>query len=346
MTTTRSSSDPDVVPAEAAPAGALPVPPPTLLSRGISAAGIMLVATVITNATNYAYSLLMGRQLGPELFGEFTALLGVLMILSVASQTVQTVVARYVTGIHTNQGPAAVVDFARRLMWRLTLVGVVAFLVWIPISFPLASVLQIDSPVPVIAAGSALILGFSLPVVWGAFQGEQRFRHLGSNMCALAIGRFVLGAVLVVLGASVAGAIGALSVATAFAFVLAYPSVRAGPGIAPARRASGPRAGRLRAADDARPRRLDAAHQPRHRLRQGGRELDRGGLLRRGGDDRQDRALPAPGARPGDLPEGRGPPRRRSGLAVPDAPHGPGRGRRQRRARSWSARSSARRPSS
>ena len=190
----------------------------------------MLVATVITNATNYAYSLLMGRQLGPELFGEFTALLGVLMILSVASQTVQTVVARYVTGIHTNQGPAAVVNFARRLMWRLTLVGVVAFLVWIPISFPLANILQIDSPVPVIAAGSALILGFSLPVVWGAFQGEQRFRHLGFNMCALAIGRFVLGAVLVVLGASVAGAIGALSVATAFAFVLAYPSVRAGLG--------------------------------------------------------------------------------------------------------------------
>lgn len=228
MTTTRSPGDPEVT-AEATPPGALPVPP-TLLSRGISAAGIMLVATVITNATNYAYSLLMGRQLGPELFGEFTALLGVLMILSVASQTVQTVVARYSTGLQTDAGPEAVVDFARRLMWRLTLVGIGAFILWIPIAFPLAAVLQIDSPVPVIAAGSALILGFSLPVVWGAFQGEQRFRDLGLNMCVLSVGRFVLGALLVFLGASVAGAVGALTIATAVAFVLAYPSVRSSLG--------------------------------------------------------------------------------------------------------------------
>ena len=224
MSTAHSAGD-EVVGAEVGPdvgAG-----PPTLISRGISAAGIMLVATVVSNAANYAYSLVMGRQLGPELFGEFTALLGVLMILSVASQTVQTVVARYVTGIKREQGAAAVVDFARRLMWRLTLIGAGAFLLWIPLSFPLATILQIDSPVPVIAAGSALILGFSLPVVWGAFQGEQRFRPLGLSMCTLAIGRFVLGTVLVLLGASVAGAIGAISVATAFAFALAYPSVRA-----------------------------------------------------------------------------------------------------------------------
>ena len=79
---------------------------------------------------------------------------------------------------------------------------------------------------PVIAAGSALILGFSLPVVWGAFQGEQRFRDLGLNMVVLSVGRFVLGAALVALGASVAGAVGALTIATAVAFALAYPSVR------------------------------------------------------------------------------------------------------------------------
>lgn len=226
MTTARGADDTEVVPGADVVPGAMPASP-TLISRGISAAGMMLVATVITNAANYAYSLVMGRQLGPGLFGEFTALLGVLMILSVASQTVQTVVARYVTAIQKEQGAAAVVDFARRLMWRLTLLGLLAFLVWIPISFPLATILQIDSPVPVVAAGSALILGFSLPVVWGVFQGEQRFRRLGLSMCVLSIGRFVLGTALVVVGASVAGAIGAISIATALAFALAFPSVRA-----------------------------------------------------------------------------------------------------------------------
>ncbi len=223
MTTESRPTDPSAVGQEPSEGAR----PPSLLSRGISAAGIMLVATVVTNGANYAYSLIMGRQLGPDLFGEFTALLGVLMILSVASQTVQTVVARYSTGLRREGGPELVVQFARRLMWRLTLLGGAGFVLWIPLSLPLADALQIDSPVPVICAGSALILGFSLPVVWGVYQGEQRFRDLGTNMVVLALGRLAIGCSLVLLGASVAGAIGAISIATAVAFVLAYPSVRA-----------------------------------------------------------------------------------------------------------------------
>jgi O-antigen/teichoic acid export membrane protein len=199
-----------------------------LLSRGAAATGVMLVATVVTNSANYGYSLVMGRQLGPSLFGEFTALLGVLMILSVASQSVQTVVARFSTGIEVEMGAGAVVGFARRLTTRLTVVGALAFLVWIPFSWPLADLLQIDSAVPVIAAGSALILGFTLPVIWGALQGEQRFRELGVNMMVLAIGRFAIGVLLVLVGASVAGAIGATTMATVLALGIALPPYRGG----------------------------------------------------------------------------------------------------------------------
>jgi O-antigen/teichoic acid export membrane protein len=196
------------------------------VSRGMSAAGIMLAATVITNGANYLYSLIMGRQLGPELFGEFTALLGILMILSVATQSVQTVVARYVTSLSAELGHAATLAFARRILGRLTLFGIGAFVVWIPLSWPLARVLQIDTAAPVIAAGAALILGFSLPVLWGLYQGEQRFAHLGSNMIIVSVGRLLIGVPLVVLGASVAGAIGALAISTAIAFAAAYPSLR------------------------------------------------------------------------------------------------------------------------
>lgn len=198
----------------------------SFVSRGMSAAGIMLAATVITNGANYGYSLIMGRQLGPDLFGEFTALLGILMILSVATQSVQTVVARYVTNLRREQGTAATLAFCRRILGRLTLFGTAAFALWLPLSWPLASLLQIDSPLPVIAAGSALILGFSLPVLWGLYQGEQRFRHLGSNMVIVSVGRLVIGVPLVALGASVAGAIGALAISTAVAFAVAYPSLR------------------------------------------------------------------------------------------------------------------------
>lgn len=196
------------------------------VSRGMSAAGIMLLATVVTNGANYVYSLVMGRQLGPDLFGEFTALLGILMILSVATQSVQTVVARYVTTLRRERGEGATLAFCRRVLGRLTLFGVAAFAVWVPLSWPMATALQIDSPWPVIAAGTALILGFSMPVLWGLYQGEQRFGALGTNMVIVAVGRLIVGVLLVAVGASVAGAIGALTISTAVAFAVAYPSLR------------------------------------------------------------------------------------------------------------------------
>ncbi len=163
------------------------------------------------------------------MFGGFTALLGVLMIISVASQSVQTVVARYTAGLRQEHGDGAVSAFARRLVGRLTIVGIAAFAVWIPLAVVVGSTLNIEETVPVVVTGSALILAFTLPVVWGALQGEQRFGQLGVNMIVLSVGRLVIGVALVAAGAELTGAIGALTLATAIAFFLSYPALlRAG----------------------------------------------------------------------------------------------------------------------
>ena len=205
----------------------------SLVQRGLSAAGIMVVATVVSNAANYVYSLIMGRMLGPSVFGGFTALLGVLMILSVGSQSVQAVVARYTAGLRADLGDGAVAAFARRLVGRLTLLGVACFALWLPLTFVVDRALHFEDTLPVIAAGTALILAFTLPVVWGALQGEQRFGPLGANMVVLSVGRLAIGVALVALGASLTGAIGALTLATALAFALSYPALLRGGGPAP-----------------------------------------------------------------------------------------------------------------
>lgn len=194
------------------------------IGRAASAAGVMLAATVVANAANYAYSLVMGRQLGPVLFGELTALLAILMVISVGSQSVQTVVARYVTSLRESGDREAVADFVNRLFGRLTALGLMAFAIWLPCSYPLARALGIHVA-PVIIAGTALVLAFSLPVVWGAFQGEQRFRALGGSMVVVALGRFAIGVGLVAVGGGVGGAVGALTIATVVALLFAYPAV-------------------------------------------------------------------------------------------------------------------------
>lgn len=198
------------------------------LSRGIAALGVMVLATVISNGMNYLFSIVMGRVLGPVRFGELTALLGVLMILSVATQVVQTVVARHAAELASVGDEDALWGFAHRSTWRLFYVGLVAFAVWVPLSWPISDALNIDDPAAVLAAGTALILAFAVPVAWGALQGEQQFGALGLNMIVLSVGRFVIGVLLVMIGAGVAGAIGAISVASAICLALLWPRLHRG----------------------------------------------------------------------------------------------------------------------
>ncbi len=196
------------------------------LRRSIAAAGVIVVAMTVSNVANYLFSLIMGRTLGPEGFGELGALLGVLMILSIATQSVQTLVARYSTELHRDGGEALVGQFVDRLSRRATYIGIACFIIWIPLSWPLARMLQIDHVVPVLVTGTALIIAFTLPVMWGAMQGMQEFSRLGLSLVVVAVGRLVIGVALVAIGAGVAGAVGALTIATFIALVLVMPRRR------------------------------------------------------------------------------------------------------------------------
>ncbi|MCB0881071.1 MAG: oligosaccharide flippase family protein [Thermoleophilia bacterium] len=200
---------------------------PGMVRWAMAAAGAMVVATVVSNAANYAYSLVMSRMLGPERFGEFTALLGVLMILSIATQLVQTVVARYVTELRSGRDPGSVPAFVNRLARVMAVVGLAAFVVSVPLAWPVAAALQIDHIAPVVATMSALVLGFVVPVAWGRFQGEQAFWRLGTSMVVLNLARVAVGVALVAVGFGVSGAIAATTIATVFVAAMVLPALRA-----------------------------------------------------------------------------------------------------------------------
>ncbi|KKL45808.1 hypothetical protein LCGC14_2351910, partial [marine sediment metagenome] len=55
----------------------------------------MLVATTISNASNFFFQLIIGRMLGPAEYSVLTALLSLFVILSVPTATVQTVISKY-----------------------------------------------------------------------------------------------------------------------------------------------------------------------------------------------------------------------------------------------------------
>ena len=69
---------------------------------------IFFVGGIVANALNYAYRLAMGRMLGPEFFGELTALLSLVFIVAVPSDPFYSAAARFSAIFHTQATPEKV----------------------------------------------------------------------------------------------------------------------------------------------------------------------------------------------------------------------------------------------
>ncbi len=201
----------------AAPAGS-----PAGFVRG----GAFLAAGLaVSNAFGYALNLVASRVLGPDEFGAFAALMGIVLVAFVGSLALQSVTARRLA----TDGPAAAPAMVR-LSRRLAL-GIAA---GIALAAPGFSVfLHLDTTQVLLVAASLVpltLIGYR----FGLAQGSERFAVLAVLYIILATGR--LGGTLIGLtirDSVTAGLIGALAGATAAAAVAARvaPSPQPATGI-------------------------------------------------------------------------------------------------------------------
>lgn len=188
--------------------------------------GIIFLATMVVNFSNYLFHVFMGRMLGPASYGILVSLLSISVILSVPVATLQTVITKYVSNFKAKNQYAEISYLFFRLIKKLFFYGILGFILFALGSGYLSSFLQISSPVPVIILGTSMIFAIILPIVYGVLQGLQSFGHLGFNMIVSGISRLVLGLLLVYLGLGVSGAIAAPTLAGLFAVALAFIPLR------------------------------------------------------------------------------------------------------------------------
>jgi len=177
---------------------------PAALRQG----ALLFVASCLAGALNYLYHIILGRMLGPADYGVFSSLVALLLVFSVPASAVQTVVAHYTSSFqaqgHTG-GTRALVGSALKRVLFYAAIGTIAIMLASPI---IASFLHIGSVTPVLVLGIVFIPWLLSPVANGALQGLQRFNYLGVNMTLGALGRILVGVVLVSAGLGVSGALG------------------------------------------------------------------------------------------------------------------------------------------
>ncbi len=164
------------------------------LPRWLLGTGVIAVAMGVMNLTTYGFTIVAARLLGPSEYGALAALMGLLMVSSVASLGLQATGARRVSSApddweHIESGVlAASYRFAVGL-------GLVA-LVGTPV---VVATLRLDSWAPAVLLALAAVPLTVMGGQAGILQGERRWLGLAGIYIAMGLGRlgFGVGALLI-----------------------------------------------------------------------------------------------------------------------------------------------------
>ncbi|GAG67035.1 unnamed protein product [marine sediment metagenome] len=183
---------------------------------------LLFIAINIVNFSNYIYTLMMARMLGPAEFSLFASLISIFIILSSLISTIQTVTTKYISNFFAEKDYKSISNFFFGSFKKITLICLILFLFFILTSKQIALFLNAASPIPIIILGSMVSISIFVSISRGTLQGIQNFSHLSLNLIIDSILRLVIGILLVYLGFKNSGAIGSSSISGFIAILISF----------------------------------------------------------------------------------------------------------------------------
>jgi O-antigen/teichoic acid export membrane protein len=175
----------------------------------------LLVATVLSNAGNLVFAVLMSRLLGADIYGAFGSIQGIVTVVTVLTMAVQLAVAQTVAGkLRQHTGPLRL----HRPVLVAGAAGLGSLLVTAALSPLIEDYLHLSSIGPVLLFGLVLAPTLAATAPTGVLLGRQRYGLVGVSLVSSSFLRIIVGAALVEAGLGLDGALWA----TAAGQVLLY----------------------------------------------------------------------------------------------------------------------------
>ena len=166
----------------------------------------MLIAVTVMNVSNYLFHVAVSRVLGPTAYGALSALLAVMLVLSVPFGVLQATVARRVAILRSEGASVDLREVTGGTMRLVLPMAVLAFAGLLVLGPVLGGFLHVGTATMSMVAGYAFF-SLLLAVPLGCLQGTLRFRRFAA-LTLVGVGiRFVVGVGLVRLGLGPAGAV-------------------------------------------------------------------------------------------------------------------------------------------
>lgn len=187
---------------------------------------IIFVGTIVGSFFAYLFNMLVGRMLGPILYGQFAALLSLMLIVSVFGGAVLTVTMKYSGELYGLEKYAPLKKLIKVFSKYVLFFGLLLFFLSLIFLNPLSKFFSISSLLPIAITLFSFVFGFLIMVNKGLLQGTQRFRAV-STLGALESGlRLLIGIILIKIGFSVSGAMLGVVLSTIIAYFLTFIPIK------------------------------------------------------------------------------------------------------------------------
>ena len=196
----------------------------TLQARVLSGSFVLLSASGLATAINFAYNIAVARFLGPTAFGHATAVYTLLILISAVTLSFQIVSAKVVAQQSSLEGKSAVYRGFHRSAWAC---GIIVALLLLLFQKVIADYLNLPSPVLVVLLAVGVAFYVPLGTRRGYIQGAYGFHRLGANLVLEGLVRLGGSLLLIMLGFGVPGVIAANAAAVAVAYLAAGPKLAA-----------------------------------------------------------------------------------------------------------------------
>lgn len=189
--------------------------------------GLLVVTGGVSGLLFAIFHATMKRMLGEVDYASVVALLALLNVLSLPVNALQMTISRFVAEHVHSDAVEVWVTIYKRAIRRITMIGLVAVVVWALFAEPLRRFFAAPSILSIIILGVIAVVRLYKPVINGVLQGAQRFEYLALCRLLNPAFRLVLSVLVVWMGGRVAGVMGAVAVGIALSLV---------PGLIPFRR--------------------------------------------------------------------------------------------------------------
>ncbi len=183
---------------------------------------VLLFAFGFSSFLHFLFQLVMSRMLLLTDYGILAVLSSIIYILLIFSESIQTIITKFATGEKNN---GKLKNILKKSSKKAFIVSIALLILYFIVAVPLSFLLKIQYLL-ISLNGLVIFLAFFLPISRGMMQAKSRFKSLGLNVVAEAIGKLFFGILFVYVGLRVYGAIAGILLGGLIAFSLSFVSLK------------------------------------------------------------------------------------------------------------------------